>query len=51
MKNSTGGADPERSSPMVGERRNSTRAGGILNENFITFNNFILILTLIAESL
>ena len=31
LKNSTGGADPDRSSPIVGARKNNTKDGEIFN--------------------
>jgi hypothetical protein len=31
VKNSAGGADPERSSPMIGDKRYRTNAGGSLS--------------------
>jgi hypothetical protein len=30
VKNSDGGADPDNSSPMTGDRKNNVNAGGIL---------------------
>jgi hypothetical protein len=42
-KNSAGGDDPERSSPMIGDSRYRTNAGGILSLIFVTSQKDILL--------